>query len=307
MSVNTALASEVTRLKERKAELVGMLENRLASAQRSGRQDLNLAERAMLGDVRKLDARIRHAESELKRAGDVPQFGQKSGRAPEIRGDKIPPEHRASRFSPMRFREEDMRKMHHALQSRQECAIRADLEHRDFFSLDSMLPASLYPYPVQVVEHEPRLLDKFVGYSCSTPSIEFIQHTGTTGSAGVMGEGQPKPELVFELAQLTLPMQKIASRLALSWEILSDWDNFISYAHAEHYRLTIVAENEQLINGTGASGQLTGYIVNYWCADARLHGGHRHQRNRHRLDSIVAGPIAYRVRAGHPESIHHQP
>ena len=55
-------------------------------------------------------------------------------------------------------------------------------------------------------------------------------------------------------------MQKIASHLGLSWEILSDWDNFISYAHAEHYRLTIVAENDQLINGTGAAGQLTGLL-----------------------------------------------
>ena len=200
MSVNSALASEVKKLKARRAELVGLLESRLAYAERSGRQDLNPQERAMLGDVRQIDARIRHAESELKRAGDVPQFGQKSGRPPEIRGEKIPPEHRASRFSPMRFREEDMRKMHHALQARQECAIKADLEHRDFFSPDSMLPASLYPFPVQIVEHEPRLLDKFVGYSCSTPSIEFVQHTGTTGSAGVVAEGAAKPELVFDLA-----------------------------------------------------------------------------------------------------------
>ena len=136
----------------------------------------------------------------------------------------------------------------------------ADMEQRDFFSPDSMLPPALYPWPIQVVEHEPRLADRWPGYATDRPSIEFVQHTGTTGSPSVVAEGAAKPELVFDLAQLTLPMCKIACHLGLTWEILSDWDNFVSYAHAEQYRQIVSYENSQLINGTGASGQLTGLL-----------------------------------------------
>ncbi|OBF70495.1 hypothetical protein A5750_23270 [Mycobacterium sp. 852002-51613_SCH5001154] len=218
----------------------------------------------MVAELRDIDQqldRIREVDAGVARlSARVNGGNSQPGRTTSVSTTKIRPEHRASRFAPLRFKERDLRRMHDALQRRESYAINADLEQRDFFSPDGMLPPALYPWPIQVIEHEPRLADCWPGYATESPSIEFVQHTGTTGAAGVVAEGAAKPELVFQLAQLTLPMQKIACHLGLTWEILSDWDAFTSYAHAEQYRQVIYAENQQFINGSGASGQLTGLL-----------------------------------------------
>jgi HK97 family phage major capsid protein len=263
VSAPTGPVAELNRLRARRLELRGMLDESLSQATRSGREEMRANERAMLGELRALEGRITHQEAEVARAGDPASWPGAANRQMTGGGDRcgrVALEHRASRVLPLRFKHEEMQRMHEALKRGESCSINADLEQRAFFSPDSMLPAALYPWPIQQIEHEPRLADKFAGYATEAPSIEFVQHTGTTGAAGLVAEGAAKPELVFELAQLTLPMQKIACHLGLTWEILSDWDNFVSYAHAEQFRQVIVAENNQFINGTGASGQLTGLL-----------------------------------------------
>ena len=60
-------------------------------------------------------------------------------------------------------------------------------------------------------------------------SITFIRHTGTTGVAAATGEGLPKPELVFNVDQITKPAIKLAAHHGLSYEITADWPAFESY------------------------------------------------------------------------------
>jgi hypothetical protein len=58
-------------LRERRQELRALLGTHLELARRDGRQDLRPNEKAMLGDLRQLDARIKHQESEVARTGNL--------------------------------------------------------------------------------------------------------------------------------------------------------------------------------------------------------------------------------------------
>lgn len=122
MSVHSALTGEVRMLKQRKAELAGMLDARLAQAHRSGRQDLMPNERAMLGEVRDVERRIKHAESELARAGTGPPVGQRS----QARGGSRPT-NTAGQLAPLYFGNKELRRRHERYRNG---AIRFGAHHR---------------------------------------------------------------------------------------------------------------------------------------------------------------------------------
>ena len=75
--------------------------------------------------------------------------------------------------------------------------------------------------------------------------ITFIRHTGTTGAAAPTAEGTAKPELVFNVDQITRPAVKIAAHNGLSWEIINDWPAFQTYCGTELYKQVIDVENDQ--------------------------------------------------------------
>jgi len=254
--MSSAVTGMYDLVRRNRDELRRTLEASLLESRSAGVDRMSPRQEVMWADLEELNRRVEEQRGEVERA----DLGKYRNLGTNRAGGKVPAEYRASRLAPLRFREEDLRAMHAAAGRRESFAISADMEHRAFFSPDSMLPAQLYPFPLQMIEHEPRLMDRWPGMGIEAPSLEYVQHTGTTGSAGVVAEGNPKPELVFQLNQVIVPAQKIAAHLGLSWEIIADWDAFVNYAHAEQFRLLIVAENNEFINGDGTSGHLTGLL-----------------------------------------------
>jgi HK97 family phage major capsid protein len=165
----------------------------------------------------------------------------------------------AGRLSPLAFPMEELRRAHAAALRGEGCEIRADMEKR-FSTADSLLPAQLFPYPTAAV-HENRLLDRLPGFAIELPQIEYVQHTSTTGSAASVAEGALKPEITLNVTKLLATAVKLAGHLALSREIIDDWDAFYQYAVGQElFRQVIDTENDQILKGDGTGTDMTGFF-----------------------------------------------
>lgn len=133
------------------------------------------------------------------------------------------------------------------------------LHTKAFGSADSLLPAELQQSVVGP-QYEARLLDRLPVQPTSAPSWEYIRHTSTTGTPGIVAEGEVKPELVFNTDKITVVAQKLAANTATSWESLQDWDVFVNYVTNELMRQVVNVENAELIAGDGTAGHLTGFL-----------------------------------------------
>jgi HK97 family phage major capsid protein len=251
----------VDRLLDRREQERSLAEAVCRRAQSAGRQQLTLDEdlevRGHLANMNGLDQRIRETRSEIERAGldNIPKLGKVGG------------VNTAGQLSPLAFPEAELRRMHTAAQRGEPCSI--SVEQR-FTSADSLLPPQLYPFPIEAV-HEWRVLDRLPGYAISLPSAEFIRHVSTTGSAGSVAEGAVKPEITLVADKLVATAVKLAAHLALSREIIEDWDAFHQYATAELYKQVVDVENAELLAGDGTGTDMTGFyntpgILTHDCA-----------------------------------------
>jgi HK97 family phage major capsid protein len=162
---------------------------------------------------------------------------------------------KAHQYAPIDVPTESLKSMHGAIASQSPFAIKT----KSFSTVDSLLPSELQSSVVGP-QHETRLLDRLPVLPTSAPSIEYIRHLSTTGVPAITAEGQPKPELQFNTDRVIVAAQKIACHAALSWETLNDWDVFASYFTNELQRQVIDAENNELLNGDGTTGHLTGLL-----------------------------------------------
>jgi hypothetical protein len=226
-----------------------LLEQRAAGVEQLG-EGPALKYRAMLADLRDLDERCRDYRADVERVGAVPAIGR------ERRAIGT-----AGALAPLHFPEEELRRAFDAARRGEACEVRSapypGMEQR-FTSADSQLPPSLYPFPIEF-QHEWRILDKLPGYAFDRPSIEFIQHISTSGTATSVAEGGLKPEVTLVTQQLTLPAAKLAASMTLSREILDDWSQFTQYATVELYKIVVDEENLQILTGDGSGSDMLGF------------------------------------------------
>ena len=227
----------------------------------------------MLAEIKDLSGRIKTLQGELKRSADTDRtlaplrekiaakqrgVTTRSAADPAAqpglpRGPR--PINTAGQLAPLQFRADHLQRMQAAAQRGESCRIEA--ERRDFSTADPLLPSSLFPFPIEAV-HESRLLDRLPGYAIETPSVTFIRHISTAGKPAAVAEGTPKPELIFNTDALTATAVKLAANNGLSWEIISDWPAFQSYANVELYRQIVDLENELLISGNSGIAVFSG-------------------------------------------------
>jgi HK97 family phage major capsid protein len=94
----------------------------------------------------------------------------------------------------------------------------------------------------------------------SASSVEYVQETGFTNSAGMVAEGTSKPESSLKFDLKTAPVRKIAHWMLASSEILADAPGLQSMID---YRLRYgleYKEEGQLLNGDGTGQNLLGLI-----------------------------------------------
>lgn len=152
--------------------------------------------------------------------------------------------------------EADLKSLHEAAVTKQ--SLRIETKASD---PGALLPTQLLPGIVSR-QHEPvRLLDHIPTSPMGGPSIEFISHTSTTGSAGMVARGAAKPEVTLTATQTILTARKIAVHSALPDEILQDFEAFAQYLQVELQRQITDVENAQILNGDGTGENLTGILA----------------------------------------------
>jgi HK97 family phage major capsid protein len=242
-------------LERRRTELARTLQTSLTKARSQGRREMNAHERAMCDDLRGLTEHIEELREDEARSHIPDRYRNLS------RGRQRRTPNSAGQLSPLAFPIEELRRAHTAACRGDPAEVRADvagLEKR-FSTADSLLPAQLFPYPTAAM-HENRLLDRLPGFAIDMPQLEYVQHTSTTGSAGSVAEGALKPEITLNVTKLLATAVKLAGHLALSREIIDDWDAFYQYAVGQElFRQVIDTENNQILNGAGTGTDMVGF------------------------------------------------
>lgn len=250
------LQAELDRFTAVRAQARGKRQAIVDRAERENRERLTESEQRAFDDlterITESDARVGELVADIARSGwDDPEVQRIRESTATVESHRAV----ANAVAPLRFDDDELRQLHAAILAQQPRRIEA----RAFFSPDAYLPAQLWQ---QVVgpQHEGRILDRLISVPLDAPSVEWIRHTATTGTATVVAEGALKPEAVFTLDHVIAAAAKIACHGAVSWEILSDWDRFVQYTTNELMSMVIDAENLQFLSGSGTSSNMTGWL-----------------------------------------------
>jgi len=101
--------------------------------------------------------------------------------------------------------------------------------------------------------------DLFPTEQVSSPTIGFYQVT-TEGTAGAVAENGAKPQMSAAGELVTVALKKIAAILKISDEMLEDYPRLVSVIRNRGLYAKDLAQENQLINGTGTGAQLTGLL-----------------------------------------------
>ena len=149
--------------------------------------------------------------------------------------------------------EDQLRELHDAVLSHKSLRIEVDTK-----GPSADLPASLVP-GITGLSHEPtRILDLLPSTSMGTPAVDYLRHTSTTGTAGMVAPGGVKPLVTLVTDKLEARAKKIAVRTTINDEDLADFSAFFSYVNNELGQLVIDQENIQLLAGDGTGENLLG-------------------------------------------------
>ena len=152
--------------------------------------------------------------------------------------------------------EDQLRGLHDAVLSHK--SFRFEVGAKD---VSSLLPSSLMP-GIVALPHEPtRIMDLLPSSQMTSPVVEYLQHSSTTGTAGMVAAGGLKPSVTLNVTKLEARARKIAVTTKVNDEDLADFTAFLSYVSGELQRLVIDAENLALLLGDGTGENLTGIFA----------------------------------------------
>ena len=182
-------------------------------------------------------------------SGDAPQVTRKNLPGP----GELPQVGAAPNLVPS---EDQIRQLHDAVLSHK--SLRVEVETKD---VSSNMPASLVPSMVPL-SHEPtRILDLLPTAAMNTPSVAYLRHVSTTGTAGMVAPAGLKPSVTLNVDKLEARAKKIAVLTTVNDEDLSDFAAFFGYVQTELTRLVIDQENTQVLVGDGTGENLTGIFA----------------------------------------------
>jgi HK97 family phage major capsid protein len=149
--------------------------------------------------------------------------------------------------------EDQLRGLHEALLSHKSFRIEVDTK-----GPSADVPSSLMPGIVGRLHEPTRILDLIPSAPMTTPSVEYLRHVSTTGTAGMVAPGALKPAVVLTTDKLEARARKIAVTTKVNDEDLEDFGGFVSYISTELQRLVVDQENIQLLTGDGTGENLQG-------------------------------------------------
>lgn len=92
-------------------------------------------------------------------------------------------------------------------------------------------------------------------------SIRFVCEDEYTDATGIAGEGSIKPQSDVSLEAKLAPVVKIATHMKVSEEMLDDVAGLAGYLTTRGLNKYRLKEDQQLLYGTGANGQIEGLTV----------------------------------------------
>ena len=91
-----------------------------------------------------------------------------------------------------------------------------------------------------------------------TSNYAFLKETGTQGAPATVSEGNLKPQVDFELSEVSLPAQVLAAHLIISNQMLEDIAGMSQFVSRRLLERLLVVEDAQLLSGNGISPNLSG-------------------------------------------------
>ena len=96
----------------------------------------------------------------------------------------------------------------------------------------------------------------------STGLFTFPKETGGEGDVAPQTQGSTKSQLDFDITMTDAPAQYIAGFVRISRQMLDDVPAMTSFLQARLLEKYLLAEDAQLLNGTGTAPNLTGLTIN---------------------------------------------
>ena len=98
----------------------------------------------------------------------------------------------------------------------------------------------------------------------TTDGTEYAitRESGSEGVPTTVGEGITKPQVDYDFEEQRFPVQKIASWLRISEEMLEDTSGLRQFLQNRMVQKHLIAEDAQLLFGDGVGSNLTGLTIN---------------------------------------------
>lgn len=155
--------------------------------------------------------------------------------------------------------EQQSRALFAAAKSHQSLSV--EIETKSAMDLSGSIPADLAPGILAFRTEPTRIASLFPRVTMPGPSIEYIRHTGNSGSAGMVAPGGQKPEITLATDVVTATARKIAAHIGVTTETLLDFQSSSGYITAALQHSLTSAENVGLLNGDGVAPNLTGLLT----------------------------------------------
>jgi len=139
--------------------------------------------------------------------------------------------------------------------------------------------------------------DLFPSGTATTALIRYLVESAVTNAAAATAEGALKPESALTFANVDLPLTKIATFLPVTDEMLEDYAQIQSYIDARLSLFVKIAEEAQLLSGSGTAPQMTGLLNRSGLATSIAKGTAPSVAGDNDMDAILRQITAIRTSA----------
>jgi HK97 family phage major capsid protein len=125
--------------------------------------------------------------------------------------------------------------------------------------------------------------------STTSDVVRFVKESGYSDGSGNVAEGATLSQSDFDMAADNNTVEKIGAYLRISEEMLADTPQLTSYISARVPAKLLTKEDDQILNGTGVSPQLSGITVDAADFDESASAAfYQSVNNANEFDVIVA-------------------
>jgi HK97 family phage major capsid protein len=138
---------------------------------------------------------------------------------------------------------------------------------------ESLLVTDYRPGIVELMFKPLTVADLLAKGTTDSNSITYMKETSFTNAADSVAEGAPKPESTLVFEQVTDLVRKIAHWLPVTDEMLEDVSQIRSYIDARLRLGLDIAEEDQLLNGSGTAPDIQGLLNRSGLTTATVRSG----------------------------------